>query len=660
MILHSKGRLELFLCIIAALAFTGGVSAQDSSRSSGWIVIPAADYQSLRARAYPIEPSPEPPPVQATLTRINYDLTITGEMAAGQAILVVDVIKDGWVRIPIPSSLLVREAKLDGKPVPLVGGDQPNAKSAVFNHQGRAELQLDIVLPVTTTAANESISLPPAVAGITRASIQLPRQGIEVKLTGGFLSEKSEAAAKSRWVAYGRGSEPLVFSWWKKADDHRSSQPLRMRGSLTELVGLGEDSTSIQAEVNAEILQGAAQEIRIQLPDKVAINQVAGAMVADWEMRSGELAVTFIEPVEKTARFLIGGETRTARDGQIDIPLLRLLNAERETGGVAVEVLGAGEIKDRKSAGLESADASDLGEFVSNRQSPSLLAFRFRSGDAKASRSLAVNVARYTQEAVLMANIEEARYRILMSNEGKSLVQARYAIRNNQRNFLKIALPPNAVIWSATLSGKPIRPGQTSDSSLLLPLEKARAGEEAPAFSVEVLYFSRGDQWNNSGKCKLALPLLDLPVSRTGLQYFYPPLHKVTLEPGAFRMQVYQEPTSAALNAVPASPGSGSGGGMGSAEVSALPLVNNNIMDLVKVMAGTVGQDAKLSEKATQALVDRYRAQSQDGKRAGILPIKMDFPAFGPSIFLVSELTAENQSPTIEINYEAEKKGGAR
>ncbi len=664
MILHGKGRFGLFLCILAALAFTSGVFAQDSSRSSGWIVIPAADYQSLRAKAYPAEPIPEPPPVQATLTRINYDLTITGDMAAGQAVLVVDVIKDGWVRIPIPSSLLVRAAKLDGKPVALIGGDQPNSKSAVFNHQGRAELQLDIVLPVTSTAANESISLPPAVAGITQASIQLPRQGAEVKLTGGFLSEKSEVAAKSRWVGYGRGSEPLVFTWWKKNEDHRSSQPLRMRGSLTEFIGLGEDSTSIQAEVNAEILQGAAQEIRIQLPDKVAINQVAGAMVADWEMRPGELAVTFLEPVEKTARFLIGGETRTPRDGQIDIPLARLLNVERETGGVAVEVLGAGEIKDLKSAGLESADASDLGEFVSNRQSPSLVAFRFRSGDAKAIRSLAVNVARYTQEAVLMANIEEARYRILMSNEGKSLVQARYAIRNNQRNFLKITLPPNAVVWSATLSGKPIRPGQASDGSLLLPLEKARAGEDAPAFSAEVLYVIRGDSWDNNGKCKLALPVLDLPVSRTGLQYFYPPWYKVTPEPGVFRMQAYQEPASAALTAgsgggVGMGMGAGMGPGSSAATASSAAEVNVKTENMVLESGSSVGA-AKPSEKATQALVDRYRTQSQEGKRAGILPIKMDFPAFGPSIFLVSELSAENQSPTIEINYEAEKKGGTR
>jgi hypothetical protein len=656
MILYQRCKFCVSLCLVAVLfLFASIASGQDSSRSSGWIAIPAADYQSLHSKAYPVEPIPEPPPLQSTLTRINYDLQISGDLAVGQATLVVDVIKNGWVRVPIPSSLLVREAKLDGKPVPLIeSGDKFSSKSAVFFHQGRAELLLDVVLPIAINATNESISLPPAAAGITRASIQLSRQGLEVKLAGGFLAEKSESAAKSKWVAYGRENEPLVFSWWKKTEDHRSSQPLRLRGSLTEFVGLGEDVMSIQAEVSAEILQGATKEIRIELPDKVAINQVAGAMVADWEMKPRELVVTLLEPAEKNAKFVFGGETRTPREGQIDIPLLRLLNAERETGGVAVEVLGAGEVMDRKSAGLESADATDLGEVIANRQSPSLLAFRFRSGDSKAARSLKVKVARYTQEAVLVANVEEARYKVLINDEGKSLVQAKYAIRNNQRNFLKVTLPPNAVIWNAAVAGKPIRPGQTSDGSLLLPLEKARAGEDAPAFTAEILYFNRGEEWKNSGKSKLTLPELDLPISRTGVQYYYPPFFKITPDPGAFRTQAYQDPISTAFKG-----GSATSAGAGSNATGVSPALNNAVADLYKIMGEPISEETP-ADKAAQALLDRYRARSQQGKREGILPIKMDFLPFGPWIFMVSELTAENQSPAIDISYAAEKKGGSR
>ena len=51
----------------------------------------------------------------------------------------------------------------------------------------------------------------------------------------------------------------------------------------------------------------------------------------------------------------------------------------------ALEVLGAGEIHPQEPRGLEPADASDLGGSIAGRDSPSLVAFRFRAQDAQAA-----------------------------------------------------------------------------------------------------------------------------------------------------------------------------------------------------------------------------------------------------------------------------------
>jgi hypothetical protein len=653
---------RFFLCAMAALLLcVAASSAQTASHAPGWVVITIGDYRTLHAKAYPPDREPEGPPVDATLTRVDYDLRIDGDLAAGRASLTVDVLKDGWVRVPIPAGLLVREAKLDGKLVSLVpgaAGKGSNQLSALLARPGRAVLLLDIALPVVSTAGEESISLPSTASGVTRAAVRLPRQGVDIKLTGGLLAEKSELGAESKWLAYARGNEPLTFTWKRKTEDHRSTQALRLRGSLTELTGLGEDTTTVVAEVNVEVTQGAAREVRISLPDKVTVNQVAGAMVADWEMKDGQLAVAFLEPVEQNAKFIVSGETRSPRDGQIEIPLLRLLNAERDTGGVAVEVLGAGEIKEFKSEGLENADATDLGEIVSSRQSTSLSAFRYRAGDAKTARSLTVNVARYTPQAVLMANVAEARYNVLITNDGKVLVQARYAVRNNQRNFLKITLPTGAILWSASLAGKPVRPGQSPDGSVLLPLEKAHAGEDSPEFAVEVVYISRGTAWNDKGQFKLALPALDLPVSRTGLLVYHPPLFKVTPEIGSFRSETYADPTSAALNppAPPASVVKSISVGL-AAPAPAPPPPPSSPSAGASIALMSIVDTNQIAE---QKLVDNFRATLQGGKAAGILPIKVSFEGLGPSLFLVSELTGENQSPSTDLNYQREKKAGGR
>jgi hypothetical protein len=632
----------LLLALPAAAQTPAPQLSADLSHSPGWVVISVDDYQNLRTRAFPTERDPEPPPVDATLTRVDYDLRIAGELATGRASLTVDVLKDGWVRVPIPSGLLVREARLDGKLVSLVSGSGKGSSqlSAVLAHAGRAVLLLDIALPVNASAGEERISLPSTSSGVTRAAVQLPRQGVDVKLSGGLLTEKTESGEESKWLAYARGNEPLTFTWHRKIEDHHITLPLRQRGSLTQLTSLAEDSTSLYAEVNIEVTQGAAKEARIQLPENITINQVSGGMVADWEVKSGELVVTFLEPVEQSARFTITGETRTPRDGHIDISLLRLLNTERDTGGVAVEVLGAGEIKDLKTQGLENADAAELGDYVAARQSPSMVAFHFRSADAKAPRSLAVDIARYAQQAVLMANIEEARYRVLLSKEGKSLVQAQYAIRNNQRNFLKITLPAGAAIWSASLAGKPVRPGEAKDGSLLLPLEKSRAGEEAPAFVLEIFYLVRQTAWTDKGKATLALPAVDLPISRTGLLLYHPPLFKLAAEPGTFRVESYASPSSEVFAVTEREFGPEYGKSAGA------------IVD-VATKSGT-------PQSATQVLVDNFKNKTLGGRGAKVLPIRPSFPAFGPSMFFVSELTAENHAPALEFNYQRDKKEGGK
>ncbi len=661
-------RKHLLPCFVTAslmwgIAALAQEKAAESPHASGWVVIPVEEYRVLRAKAYPIEHDPEPPPVEATLTRVDYDLHVAGDLAAGRASLTVDVLKDGWVRVPVPTGLLVREARLDGKLLSLVaaapGKGGPHL-SALLSHSGRFVLLLDVDVPVATSAGEESLSLPATESGVTRAAVELPRQGVDVRVSGGLISDKSETAGETKWLAYARGNEPLTLTWRRKTEDHHVELPLRMRGTLTQLTSLAEDSTSLYAEAILEIVQGAARVARIQLPQNVTINQVSGAMVADWEMKEGEVAVTFLEPVEHTARFVITGESRLPKNGIIDIPILRLLNTERDEGGIAVEVLGAGEIKGQKSQGLEEADATDLGEMVASRQSPALVAFRARSGNAGATRTLSVNVARYDQQAVLMANVEEARYQVLLSTDGKELVQARYAVRNNQRNFVKITLPAGATVWSAALGGRPVRPGQSPDGSLLLPLEKSR-GEDAPAFAVEVMYLVKAPAWAEKGQAKLILPALDLPISRTGMLLYYPPQFRITAEPGTFRTQDYETPVSAALTAGPAF-----GTGVGGLPGGSVGAVISNSASLpapppppAKPGEARAVNDDKEKKDSMQALLDSFRAKSNSGKVRGILPVNVEFPAFGPNIFLVSELTSENQSPAAEFNFR-DKKGGVR
>jgi hypothetical protein len=634
----------LALVVLGATVSAGGVASAQSDaapRTDGWVVLPVEDYRALRSKAYPVEKDPEPPPVEATLTRVDYDLRVSGESAAGEARLTIDVLKDGWVSVAIPGGLLVREARLDGKPVSLVDTPAPHV---LLSKTGRSVLSLDVAVPISAAAGSESLTLPASAAAVTRVGLVVPRAKVELAVGNGFLAERAEAPGESRFVAHGRAGAALSFSWRQKREDHRTSQALRLRGTVSELVGLGEDGAQVSATVGIEVVQGVAPSVTLALGDGVVINQVTGALVADWEFKPGVLTVTFLEPVEGAARFVVAGEAKTPREGAVPVPLFRLPAAERETGGVGVEVLGAGEIKDQSPRGLDAADASDLGEPIAGRDAPSLVAFRFRPQDGKAARTLSVTVSRYTPQAVLVANVEEARYQVLLTEEGKGLVRARYAVRNNQRSFLALTLPEGAVLWSASVSGRAVRPGRTEAGGLLLPLEKGRAGEDAPAFPVEIVYLGRGPAWDKQGRTRLALPTLDLQVSRTGLVLHHPSRFRMTPEPGAFRVDAYAEPQSAALrrDGPPPPP------------PPAAPVAKQ------EAAAGKmkVAEEQDKDQGELKSLLDRFQKEGRSNRVAGVLPVQVPFPAFGPMDFFVAELTAEGTAPGLDITYR--RTGGGR
>jgi hypothetical protein len=621
---------RVVILMIVCLCAAASVRAQ-APVPEGWVVLPVEEYRALRARANPESPGPTPPPVDATLTRIDYDLRVDpstspgpgADTISGRALITVDVLREGWVKVPVPAGLMVREARVDGQPAALVEGPPAHV---LLSRPGRAVLTLEISLRLSTAAGTESITLPSSAAPVSRATLTLPKGGVDLTVTGGFVNERSESATESRWTALGRPNQPLSFSWKRRADDRRAEMALRLRARVASTIGLGEEVSSISSAVRIEVLQGLAREVSVAIPAGLTVNQVNGATVADWESRNGLLRVRLLDPVATELSFVIQGESRLPADGDVTIPLVRVPAAERETGGLAISVLGAGEIETHQMRGLEPADVADLIDIPPGHESPSTAAFRMRPAAGTDPRSLGLTVKRYTPQAVLVANVEEARYRAIAAEDGLLLVEAHYAIRNNQRSFLKVTLPPGATIWSASVAGTPTRPGVAEGQSVLLALEKGRAGEDAPAFPVRLTFVQPIDRWMDRTTTRLQLPVLDLPISRTGVELYYSPRFRVALQPGPFRIGADSGVFTNALRSVVQR--------MAPAATPAPPMPAEDV-------TGTTSQ--------FRVLIDRYRNEGGGRTVSGTLPIEVAFPAVGPSLFMASELTAESAAPAIDL-----------
>lgn len=626
-------RIAWLTVFVVVSVGSAGASAQAPAASEGWVVISVSDYRSLRGLAYPGTPTPPPPPVDATLTRLSYDLTLAGDAVSGTAVADVDVLKDGWVSVSIPAGLLVRDARIDGRPVSLIDPGNPHV---LLSKRGRSQLKLQIVLPVMPAGAAESIVIPPAPAPVVEATLHIPRDGVDITVQNGFVSEQTVIGGVSRWTAHGRANQPLTFAWRRRVDDQRATQPLRVRGAITQLVGLAEESTQITATAQFDVVQGLARSMTLAVPEGVVINQVSGPLVADWEVTMpGTARVSFLEALSGSTAVTIAAELPGAKTGVIPIPLFRLPEVERESGGVAVEVLGAGEIVEQRPQALEPADALDLGSLIRGRESPSLAAFRFKPIAGRDPRALAVRVSRYATQAMLVANVDEARYQVLLADDGKALVKARYAVRNNHRGLLSVTLPHGATLWHASVARRPVRPGGGPSGALLVPLLKGRASDDSSLFAVEIAYLAPIARWGEHGTTETVLPTLDLPVSRTGVEVHYSPRFRLKPAAGAFRVEAYTEPLSATLrddwqrdnllrvpaSAAPSAPASG---------------------------------DKDGSEEMA-ALVQQFKQAGGGRLVPGVFPVDVLFPSFGDRLFMATELTPDTQAPQLRLEYHRER-----
>ena len=168
--------------------------------AAGWLGgAPDGRISRLHAKAFPNTPDPAPPPVDATLTRVDYELRVGEQTVTGQARLAIDVLKQGWATVLVPAGMLVRNATTDGRPTTLVQGTPPKV---LLSRAGRSTLTLDVVVPLSSTAGTESIALPPSSAALSSVTLVVPVPGVAQRERG-IHRRRNQTAGESRWVVYG-------------------------------------------------------------------------------------------------------------------------------------------------------------------------------------------------------------------------------------------------------------------------------------------------------------------------------------------------------------------------------------------------------------------------------------------------------------------------
>ncbi len=230
-------------------------------------------------------------------------------------------------------------------------------------------------------------------------------------------------------------------------------------------------------------------------------------------------ACGFLDPVDDRGVVRGAGRKPAARDGDVTVPLVRVPAAERESGGVAVSVLGAGEIEKHQMRGLEPADVSELADVIAGRESPSMVAFRLRPiGGADPRVAAVVGQAVYAAGG---ADRQRRRGALSRAGRGGRTVAGRSALRRPQQPAQ--LLEGHAAGRRHDLERVGRRHGRSGPASRKESRCCSRSRRAAPArtrrrSSCGSPTCSRSTRGSTRARARLDLPALDLPISRTGVE----------------------------------------------------------------------------------------------------------------------------------------------
>ncbi|HND56076.1 MAG TPA: hypothetical protein PLV92_26855, partial [Pirellulaceae bacterium] len=175
------------------------------------VLLTRAQYDQLLrdAKRTPNDPAPR----RASLVSADYEATLSDGRAAISGRIVVDVLDRGVHVVPLSlGGVGLRSATLDGQPAPLAI-DAADGVVLIVRDPGRKQLQLELVAPLETTAALQSLSARLPRAATSSMKIVVPGN-VEVKSGAAVVRRSVDAAAnltRFELIPHASG-EPLVMT----------------------------------------------------------------------------------------------------------------------------------------------------------------------------------------------------------------------------------------------------------------------------------------------------------------------------------------------------------------------------------------------------------------------------------------------------------------
>jgi hypothetical protein len=477
--------------------------------SAGTVTLSLGEYNRLVELGARKPTAPDAVPLSFALSRAVFKLRVVDQSLLGTVDIDGALLQKGPVKVPLTTGLTILEAKQSGSPLPLL--QEGSSHAAILIGPGAFSVSLNVAAPLTVEAGRASFVVPVPPASSSLLSLDLPGSHANVRIEPGLITSRTTENGHTIIEATLEPGKPTRV-WWTTREIAApvAQREVRFLSDIKTVVSVGDSQLRITALCDISVIQGEAAEFRMPLPPGFELTEVTGSTLESSETEAGVLILKVREPTRRNHQFLVAIE-RANRDTKVDAPLLAFVGAQRETGELLVEGVGAMELKPTESGGLRRMDVREAGAIArSLARFPLQAAFRYnrRQGDVP---KLQLEWTQFPDARVLSAVAERATITTLTNIEGKSLTEVMLRVRNHAQPFVKVELPPGAQLLSAEVEGERVKPVLGADGNRV-PL--LRAGfNPSGAYTVSFVYLSSGARFTRSGAYEMVLPKLDIPVN---------------------------------------------------------------------------------------------------------------------------------------------------
>jgi hypothetical protein len=477
--------------------------------SQGTVTLSLSEYDHLVALATRKTKTPDGVPLPFVLSHAVFKLRLEKETLVGTVEIDGALLETGPVKTPLTTGLTVLDAKQSGTALPLL--QEGTSHSAILVGPGPFAVSLGVAAPLTIEAGRASFVLPVPLATSAILSLEIPGNHANVHVEPGLLTSRMTTSGSSLIEAALQPGKPTRI-WWttREVAAPVAQREVRFLSDIKSVISVGDSQLRLTALCDVTVIQGEAAEFKLPLPKGFELTTATGNTLASHDDSGNVLTLRVHDPTRRNHQFLIAIE-RANRETSVEAPLLEFTGAQRETGEVLIEGIGALELTAKESGALRRMDLREAGAITrSLAHAPLQAAFRYNRRGTEAPK-LQLDWKEFSDADVLSAVAERATVTTLTNVEGRSLTEVSLRVRNHAQPFLKVELPAGAQLVTAEVEGEPVRPVTGTDGSRV-PLLRANL-DSSKAYTVSFVYLSSGSRFGKNGSYDMGLPRLDIPVN---------------------------------------------------------------------------------------------------------------------------------------------------